>query len=58
VTFVRDVGAQIEATIDCKGFTLTAATTPRETPDLEVGRPVLAEMPAHACRLIPAHTAH
>ncbi|WP_233886876.1 ABC transporter ATP-binding protein [Paraburkholderia flagellata] len=58
VTFVRDVGAQIEATIDCDGFTLTAATTPRETPDLEVGRPVLAEMPAHACRLIPAHTAH
>ncbi|WP_042263077.1 ABC transporter ATP-binding protein [Paraburkholderia heleia] len=58
VTFVRDVGAQIEATIDCDGFTLTAATTPRETPDLEVGRPVLAEMPAHACRLIPAHTTH
>ncbi|WP_028213941.1 ABC transporter ATP-binding protein [Paraburkholderia mimosarum] len=58
VTFVRDVGAQIEATIDCNGFTLTAATTPRDTPDLEVGRPVLAEMPAHACRLIPAHTAH
>ncbi|WP_321948387.1 ABC transporter ATP-binding protein [Paraburkholderia sp. J10-1] len=58
VTFVRDVGAQIEATIDCDGFTLTAATTPRETPDLKVGRPVLAEMPAHACRLIPAHTAH
>ncbi|WP_321896458.1 ABC transporter ATP-binding protein [Paraburkholderia heleia] len=58
VTFVRDVGTQIEATIDCDGFTLTAATTPRETPDLEVGRPVLAEMPAHACRLIPAHTTH
>jgi putative spermidine/putrescine transport system ATP-binding protein len=33
VTFVRDVGASIEATIDCDGFTLTAATTPRDTPD-------------------------
>ncbi|MEM5386731.1 ABC transporter ATP-binding protein [Paraburkholderia phymatum] len=58
VTFVRDVGASIEATIDCDGFTLTAATTPRETPSLAVGVRVLAEMPAHACRLIAARTTH
>ncbi|SEK08426.1 ABC transporter ATP-binding protein [Paraburkholderia diazotrophica] len=58
VTFVRDVGASIEATIDCDGFMLTAATTPRETPSLAVGARVLAEMPAHACRLIAARTAH
>ena len=58
VTFVRDVGASIEATIDCDGFTLTAATTPRETPDLEVGMPVFAQVPAHACRLIAAHATH
>jgi len=54
ITFVRDVGASIEATIDCEGFTLTAATTPRETPQLAVGMPVFAEIPAHACRLIAA----
>lgn len=55
ITFVRDVGATIEATIDCHGFTLTAATTPRETPDLQVGMPVFAELPVHACKLIAAH---
>ncbi|HKU00572.1 MAG TPA: ABC transporter ATP-binding protein [Paraburkholderia sp.] len=58
VSFVRDVGASIEATIDCDGFTLTAATTPRETPDIAVGMPVLAELPPHACRLIAARTVH
>ncbi|MCW0053984.1 TOBE domain-containing protein, partial [Burkholderia pseudomallei] len=57
ITFVRDVGASIEATIDCRGFTLTAATTPRETPDLHVGMPVAAELPAHACKLIAARGA-
>lgn len=58
VTFVRDVGAAIEATIDCDGFTLTAATTPRETPDLRAGMRVFAELPEHACKLIAAHAAH
>ncbi|CAD6527688.1 ABC transporter ATP-binding protein [Paraburkholderia sabiae] len=57
VTFIRDVGASLEATIDCAGFTLTAATTPRETPGLELGMPVMAELPAHACKLIAARTA-
>ncbi|MGN8110832.1 ABC transporter ATP-binding protein [Paraburkholderia strydomiana] len=54
VTFIRDVGASLEATIDCAGFTLTAATTPRETPGLALGMPVLAELPPHACKLIAA----
>ncbi|MGF6598189.1 putative spermidine/putrescine transport system ATP-binding protein [Paraburkholderia sp. GAS448] len=58
VTFIRDVGATLEATIDCTGFTLTAATTPRETPGLVAGMPVMAELPAHACKLIAARTAH
>jgi putative spermidine/putrescine transport system ATP-binding protein len=54
VTFIRDVGATLEATIDCAGFTLTAATTQRETPGLTLGMPVVAELPAHACKLIAA----
>jgi putative spermidine/putrescine transport system ATP-binding protein len=58
VTFIRDVGASLEATIDCAGFTLTAATTPRETPGLALGMSVLAELPPHACRLIAARAAH
>jgi putative spermidine/putrescine transport system ATP-binding protein len=57
VTFIRDVGASLEATIDCSGFTLTAATTPRETPGLALGMPVLAELPPHACKLIAARAA-
>ncbi|RDU95239.1 ABC transporter ATP-binding protein [Trinickia dinghuensis] len=57
VTFIRDVGASIEATIDCDGFVLTAATTPRETPDLSVGMVVSAELPAYSCKLIAARTA-
>jgi putative spermidine/putrescine transport system ATP-binding protein len=58
VTFIRDVGASLEATIDCAGFTLTAATTPRETPELEVGMPIFAELPPQACKLIAARAAH
>ncbi|MFM0325629.1 ABC transporter ATP-binding protein [Caballeronia glebae] len=58
VAFIRDVGSSLEATIDCAGFTLTAATTPRETPDLRIGMPIFAELPPHACKLIAARTAH
>ncbi|AQH02462.1 MULTISPECIES: ABC transporter ATP-binding protein [Caballeronia] len=58
VAFIRDVGSSLEATIDCAGFTLTAATTPRETPDLQIGMPIFAELPPHACKLIAARTAH
>ena len=57
VAFIRDVGASIEATIDCDGFVLTAATTPRETPDLAIGMWVAAELPTHACKLIAARAA-
>ena len=58
IVFIRDVGASIEATIDCDDFVLTAATTPRETPDLGVGMRVCAELPAHSCKLIAARAAH
>ncbi|RAR52205.1 putative spermidine/putrescine transport system ATP-binding protein [Paraburkholderia unamae] len=57
VTFVRDVGVSIEATIACEGFTLTATTTPRESPALHTGMPVFAELPPHACKLIAARPA-
>ncbi len=58
VTFIRDVGASLEATIDCSGFSLTVATTSRETPGLALGMPVLAELPAHACKLVAARQTH
>jgi putative spermidine/putrescine transport system ATP-binding protein len=58
VTFIRDVGASLEATIDCSGFSLTVATTSRETPGLTLGMPVFAELPAHACKLVAARQTH
>lgn len=58
VQFVRDVGASLEALVECDGFALTVATTPRETPDLRVGQTVFAELPAHLCKLIPACRPH
>jgi putative spermidine/putrescine transport system ATP-binding protein len=58
VSFIRDVGSALEATIDCSGFSITCATTPREAPDLKVGAAVLAELPSHACKLIAARSPH
>lgn len=54
IQFIRDVGSSLEVTIACSGFSLTAATTPREVPDLHVGMSVAARLPAHACRLFDA----
>jgi len=54
VSFIRDVGSSLEATIDCAGFSLTVAASPRELPGLMIGSKVLATIPAHACRLIDA----
>ncbi|MCW3479491.1 hypothetical protein OL229_07905 [Neisseriaceae bacterium JH1-16] len=38
-------------------FTFIAATMPREAPNLNVGTAVLAELAAHACKLIAAYLA-
>jgi putative spermidine/putrescine transport system ATP-binding protein len=54
VSFIRDVGSSLEATIDCAGFALTVATSPREVPGLAIGSSVLATLPPHACKLIDA----
>jgi len=54
VSFIRDVGSSLEATIDCSGFSLTVATSPREVPGLAIGSQVLATLPPHACKLIDA----
>lgn len=54
VAFIRDVGASLEATIDCAGVTLTATTTSRETPGLAIGQTVFAELPVASCKLVAA----
>lgn len=55
ITFIRDVGASLEATIDCAGVVFTAATTSRATPGLLVGAQVVADLPVESCKLVVAH---
>ena len=54
VTFVRDIGATIETTVDCDGIVLTALTTPRQGLGLVVGSPVAVRIPEHACCVLAA----
>jgi putative spermidine/putrescine transport system ATP-binding protein len=54
VTFVRDIGATIETTIDCSGVSLTALSTPCQDIGLSVGHPVSITIPAEACRVLTA----
>lgn len=55
ITFIRDVGASLEATVDCSGVVFTAATTSRDTPGLSVGARVVADLPVESCKLVAAH---
>jgi len=55
VTFIRDVGASLEVSMNCAGIALTAATTARETPGLAVGAAVIADLPVDLCKLIAAN---
>jgi putative spermidine/putrescine transport system ATP-binding protein len=54
VTFVRDVGATIETTVDCAGVSLTALSTPNQDFGLGIGHPVSITFPAEACRVLTA----
>lgn len=54
ITFVRDLGASLEATVDCAGVVLKAATTSRESPGLSIGTQVVADLPVESCRLVAA----
>jgi len=54
VTFVRDIGATIETTVDCSGVSLTALSTPRQGVGLGIGNPVSVTIPEHACRVLTA----
>ena len=49
ITFIRDVGAQIETYIDCAGFTLVSSAMPKERALLKLGDRVAVELPANAC---------
>ncbi|PUA17881.1 ABC transporter ATP-binding protein [Glaciimonas sp. PCH181] len=54
VSFIRDVGSSLEATINCSGFELTIAASPRDVPGLMLGMSVVARLPPQSCKLIDA----
>ncbi|WP_241775425.1 ABC transporter ATP-binding protein, partial [Pseudomonas corrugata] len=54
VTFVRDIGATIETTVECSGVSFTALSTPCQGMDLGIGHAVSVTLPADACRLLEA----
>jgi putative spermidine/putrescine transport system ATP-binding protein len=54
VTFVRDIGATIETTVECSGVSFTALSTPCQGFGLSVGHPVSVTLPAEACRVLGA----
>jgi putative spermidine/putrescine transport system ATP-binding protein len=49
VSFVRDLGAHVEITVQCGAQQVLAVSTPRERPPVEIGDPVAVELPAAAC---------
>ncbi len=54
VTFIRDIGATIETTVDCSGVSLTALSTPNQCAGLSIGNRVSVTIPAEACRVLSA----
>lgn len=54
VTFVRDIGATVETTVECSGISFTALNTPCQGMDLGIGHAVSVTIPAQACRLLGA----
>lgn len=54
VTFIRDIGATIETTIECSGVSLTALSMPCQDIGLRVGQAVSVTIPEQACRVLSA----
>lgn len=54
VTFIRDIGATIETTVECSGVSLTALSMPCHDMGLRVGQAVSVTIPEQACRVLGA----
>jgi putative spermidine/putrescine transport system ATP-binding protein len=52
VTFVRDMGAGIEAHVDCLGGRVIAIMPPRDWIGVQTGDPVLVQFPTDACKVL------
>jgi putative spermidine/putrescine transport system ATP-binding protein len=53
ITFIRDVGATIEAHIDCGGREFVSVMAPRDWPGAAVHDLVTLELPPAACVVLP-----
>lgn len=49
VTFVRDVGSNVEIYLDCEGFQLVSQSTPKGRPEVASGEAATAVLPPSAC---------
>ncbi len=54
VTFIRDLGAQVEIMLAHDAMELTATMTPKDKPNVAVGDEVTVEFPPEACTVFPA----
>ncbi|MFV3330933.1 ABC transporter ATP-binding protein [Pseudomonas sp. NY15437] len=54
VTFIRDIGATVETTVQCSGISLTALSMPCHDMGLRVGQAVSVTIPEQACRVLGA----
>ncbi len=52
VTFVRDVGASVEAFVDCAGITVVSISAPKDRPEVRQGDAAVVELPAEACVVV------
>ena len=49
ISFVRDLGATVQISLDCAGTQLLCLTMPEQHGELQQGRAVTVELPAAAC---------
>jgi putative spermidine/putrescine transport system ATP-binding protein len=49
VSFIRDVGSNVEIYIDCNGLQIISQSTPKGRPDVKQGDEATAVLPAAAC---------
>ena len=52
ISFIRDLGATVQITIDCAGTALLCLTMPKVHGEHQVGSAVTVELPAEACRAL------
>ena len=52
VTFIRDIGAIIEILVDCGGHEVISVITPKDCPDVSVGKSVSVQIPKTACHVL------